>query len=84
MPGHAGAVLRCRDVHLNKLQLSSRNLTSLTEADAQALGGGYGAPAEPAATAVAFSSNGSVRGAPPLPRCHSFPVKGWSAAALRG
>ena len=48
-----------RDSHVDKLQLSSRNTVSLTEGDASAMGGVYGPPAEPAATEIAFSRNGS-------------------------
>ena len=49
-----------RDCHVDKLQLSQRNIVSLTEGDAAALGGVYGSPAEPAATEVAFSRNGDT------------------------
>lgn len=49
-----------RDCHVDKLQLSQRNIVSLTEGDAAALGGVYGPPAEPAATEVAFSRNGET------------------------
>lgn len=49
-----------RDMHVNKLQLSPRNIVSLTEADAVAMGGVYGPPSEPAATAVVFSQDGAT------------------------
>lgn len=48
-----------RDAHVDKLQLSQRNFVSLTEADSVAMGGVYGAPAEPAVTAAAFSGDGA-------------------------
>lgn len=49
-----------RDSHVDKLQLSQRNIVSLTEKDAIALGGPYGPPVEPAATLVAFSPDAGV------------------------
>jgi NET1-associated nuclear protein 1 (U3 small nucleolar RNA-associated protein 17) len=49
-----------RDCHVDKLQLSQRNIVSLTEGDAAAMSGVYGAPTEPAATEVAFSSTGAI------------------------
>lgn len=48
------------DAHIDKLQLSHRNIVSLTDSDAAALGGVYGAPAEPAVCAAAFNRDGSV------------------------
>jgi WD40 repeat protein len=49
-----------RDCHVDKLQLSQRNIVSLTEGDAAAMSGVYGAPTEPAATEVVFSSSGAT------------------------
>ncbi|KAG7669082.1 hypothetical protein Ndes2526B_g00805 [Nannochloris sp. 'desiccata'] len=49
-----------RDCHVDKLQLSQRNIVSLTEGDAAAMSGVYGAPTEPAATEVVFSTNGAT------------------------
>jgi len=48
------------DAHIDKLQLSHRNIVSLTDSDAAALGGVYGAPAEPAVCAAAFNRDGSI------------------------
>jgi NET1-associated nuclear protein 1 (U3 small nucleolar RNA-associated protein 17) len=49
-----------RDAHADKLALSHRNVVSLTEADAAAQGGVYGAPPEPAAAALALSADGGA------------------------
>lgn len=49
-----------RDAHVDRLQVSPRNLTSLTETEAAAAGGAYGPPVEPASTCLAFSSDASV------------------------
>jgi NET1-associated nuclear protein 1 (U3 small nucleolar RNA-associated protein 17) len=49
-----------RDCHVDKLQLSQRNIVSLTEGDAAAMNGVYGAPTEPAATEVVFSTSGAT------------------------
>lgn len=48
------------DSHVDKLQLTHRNLGTLTESDASALGGAYGAPAEPAIIEFCFTKSGSV------------------------
>jgi len=47
-----------RDCHVDKLQLSQRNIVSLTEGNAAAMNGVYGAPTEPAATEIVFSASG--------------------------